>query len=69
MKLGWLDWTALILVIIGGLNWGLYIFGWNLVDGVFGQGSFLANLIYVLVALSALYTIVIVRKLSKLQTA
>ena len=69
MKLGWLDWTALILVIIGGLNWGLYIFGWNLVDGVFGQGLFLANLIYVLVALSALYTIVIVRKLSKLQTA
>ena len=65
MKLGWLDWTALILVIIGGLNWGLVVFGWNLVDGVFGQGSFLADLIYILVALSALYTIVIVRKFAK----
>ena len=64
-KLNWLDWLTLILLIIGGLNWGLVALGWNLVDAVFGTGSTLATLVYVLVGLSALYDIFLVGKLSK----
>jgi hypothetical protein len=57
MKKDWLDWTALVLVIIGGLNWGLYAFGYDLVELLsFGYGA-IAKTVYVLVALAALYMI------------
>lgn len=46
---------AFVLLIIGGLNWGLSAFGYNVVDMVFGSGSSIAMLIYVLVGLSAVY--------------
>jgi len=47
---------ALILVIIGGLNWGLIgAFKFNLVDEIFGAGSTLARIIYVVVGLATLY--------------
>jgi len=53
-----IDWIALILLIIGGLNWGLVgIFKWNLVDTIFGAGGVISMIIYVLVGISALYTI------------
>jgi len=53
-----LDWIALVLVIIGGLNWGLVgAFTFNLVDTIFGAGSMLAKIVYILVGLSALYLI------------
>ena len=53
-----LDWIALILVIIGGLNWGLVgIFNWNLVDAIFGVGSVVSTIVYILVGVAALYTI------------
>ena len=52
-----LDWIALILLIIGGLNWGLVgLFNWNLVAKVLGTGI-LANIVYDLVGLAAIYTI------------
>jgi uncharacterized membrane protein YuzA (DUF378 family) len=52
------DWIALILVIIGGLNWGLVgLFDYNLVDAIFGVGSAISRIIYILVALAALYMI------------
>lgn len=48
--------TALVLVLIGGLNWGLVgFFDYNLVDALFGEGSGLARVVYALVGLSALY--------------
>jgi len=52
-----LDWIALVLVIIGGLNWGLYAFGFNLVDLILGSIPILAQIVYILVGLSALYMI------------
>ena len=53
-----LDWIALVLVIVGGLNWGLVgLFKFNLVSAIFGAVPFLMNLVYVLVGLSALYLI------------
>lgn len=52
-----LDWIALILVIIGGLNWGLVgLFDYNVVDALFGTGT-VTMVIYILVGLSALYMI------------
>lgn len=52
------DLIALILVIVGGLNWGLVgLFDYNLVDAIFGVGSTLSRIIYILVGLAALYTI------------
>lgn len=53
-----LDWIALVLVIIGGLNWGLVgLFSIDLVDMVFGSVAWLARTVYVLVGVSALYMI------------
>jgi hypothetical protein len=50
--------TALVLVIIGGLNWGLVgFFDYNLVDSLFGEGSGLSRFIYALVGLSALFIV------------
>jgi uncharacterized membrane protein YuzA (DUF378 family) len=47
---------TLILVIVGGLNWGLVgAFGFDLVAAIFGPGSALARLVYILVGLSAIW--------------
>jgi len=42
------------LLIIGGLNWLLVAFGYNLVEAIFGIGTSLTKLIYILVGLSAI---------------
>lgn len=53
-----LDIIAAILLVIGGLNWGLVgLFGFNFVDFLFGELPILARLIYILVGLSGLYQI------------
>lgn len=52
-----LDWIAYVLVIIGGINWGLFAFNFNLVSLIFGGIPVLATIIYVLVGLSAIYMI------------
>jgi uncharacterized protein len=48
---------AFILLVIGGLNWLLVAFGYNLVDAIFGMGSMIAKIIYILVGLSAIVEI------------
>lgn len=49
-----LDKVALILVIVGGLNWGLVgLLDLNLVTTILGEGT-LTNVVYDLVGLSAL---------------
>lgn len=54
-----LNLTTLILVIIGGLNWGLVgAFDFDLVAALFGEGSALSRLVYILVGLSALWQLV-----------
>jgi uncharacterized protein len=50
---------TLLLVIVGGLNWGLIgLFNFNLVEALFGQMSALSRIVYVLVGLSALWQII-----------
>ena len=43
---------AFALLVIGGINWGLVAFKFNLVETIFGTGS-VTMVIYVLVGLSA----------------
>lgn len=47
---------ALVLVVVGGLNWGLVgLFDFNLVSALFGELSTLSRIVYSLVGLSAIY--------------
>ena len=65
MKLNTLDMVALILVIVGGLNWGLAVFNINLVTAILGSMPWLVTIVYALVGLSAIYLAVILMKLEK----
>lgn len=54
-----LNLITLILVIVGGVNWGLVgLFDWDLVATLFGTGSLLSRLVYILVGASALWQLV-----------
>ena len=45
---------ALVLVIVGGLNWGLVgLFNFDLVAAILGDMSMLSRVVYTLVGLSA----------------
>jgi len=45
--------VAWVLVIVGGLNWGLMLFGWDI--ATWGLSSGVVDTVYGLVALSALW--------------
>ncbi|MFC1800002.1 DUF378 domain-containing protein [Candidatus Eisenbacteria bacterium] len=65
-KLKALDVIALILIIVGGLNWLLVgAFDFDLVASIFGAMSAIARIVYVLVGLSAIYTLVMLGKLGR----
>lgn len=64
-KFNVLDWITMIILIIGGINWGLIgFFDYNLVESLFGSGT-LATVIYDLVGLSAIYTIYTLTKMGR----
>lgn len=64
MKL--VHWVAVILVLVGGLNWLLVgAFNFDLVAAIFGQMSVLARIIYILVGLSAVFLIFNIKKLAR----
>ena len=64
-KLAPLDLLAIVLVIVGGLNWGLYAMGYILVSILLGWMPILEKVVYVIVALAAIYLAAITPKLSK----
>ena len=52
-------WIALILLVVGGLNWGLVgLFKFDLVAAILGEMSALARIVYVVVGLSAAVVLV-----------
>lgn len=61
--MNWLSKTALILVIIGAINWLLVgVFQWDLVTALFGGdtirvSSGLSRIIYTLVGIAGLYSL------------
>ena len=53
-----IDKIALVLIIIGALNWGLIgIFNFDLVAAIFGDMSVLSRIVYSLVGVSGLWGI------------
>jgi uncharacterized membrane protein YuzA (DUF378 family) len=51
--------VTLLLVIVGGLNWGLVgLFNLDLVAALFGEGSMLSRIVYILVGASALWQLI-----------
>lgn len=57
-KLNVFDWITLVLIVVGGLNWGLVgLFKFDLVATIFGDMSALSRVVYALVGLSAVYVV------------
>ncbi len=53
-----LDITALVLVIIGAVNWGLIgFFQFDLVSSLFGTGTAFTRIIFALVGICGLYSL------------
>jgi uncharacterized membrane protein YuzA (DUF378 family) len=53
-----LKWIATLLMVIGSINWGLVgAFNFNVVDAIFGQGSVISIVIYILVGIAGLWGI------------
>jgi len=51
-----LDWAAIGLLIVGGLNWGLVgAFNFNLVTKIVPAG--MVNVVYILVGLASVYSV------------
>lgn len=65
-KLNAIDWIALILLAIGGLNWGLVgLFNFNLVAAIFGDLSAFSRVVYTIVGICAIYILAFSPKLGK----
>jgi uncharacterized membrane protein YuzA (DUF378 family) len=57
-----LDWLAIILLIVGGLNWGLVgLLDVDLVATLFGQGSAISRVIYIAVGVAAIWGFALMR--------
>lgn len=65
MNSKYLHMVAFGLLVVGGLNWLLAAFNYNLVEMIFGT-SVISMLIYILIGLSAVYEVVTHKKTCKL---
>lgn len=64
MKL--LNIIALTLIIVGALNWLLVgLIEFNLVDTLFGAGSILTRIVYILVGIAGLWSLTFYNKVSE----
>lgn len=66
MKAKPFDWTALTLVIIGAINWGLIgFFQFDLVATLFGgMDSWISRIIYAIIGIAGLYTLSLYGRIS-----
>jgi uncharacterized membrane protein YuzA (DUF378 family) len=65
-KFNFLDWLAMVIMIIGALNWGLVgVFNFNIVEYIFGIGAVATKIVYIVVGLAALYGIAMLFKCFK----
>lgn len=59
------DWILLIILIVGGINWGLVgVFDFNLVTKITAGSITIERIVYILVGLSSLYAIYFLSKVS-----
>ncbi len=60
-----LDWVAMVLMIVGGINWGLVgAFGFDLVAALFGERTTWSRLVYTVVGIASLYGIYLLSKMA-----
>lgn len=60
------DVVAAILLVVGGLNWGLVgVANFDLVATLFGAGSIVAKVVYMLVGVSAVYQAISLKAIQK----
>ena len=66
MNMKALDFTALTLVIVGAINWGLIgFFKFDLISTIFGgETSIISRIIYAIVGLAGLYSITTYSKMN-----
>lgn len=59
-NLNMFDWIALLLLVVGGLNWGMIaLFNIDVVSSLFGDMTVVTRIVYGLVGLSAVYSVFI----------
>jgi len=64
MERNWLDIVALILIIIGAINWGLIgFFRFDLIASLFGPLSAVSRIIYAIVGIAGIYSLILFWKL------
>ena len=69
-KLNAAEMTAVVLLLVGGLNWLLVgLFNYNLVTALFGEGSFLARALFIVVGVATVYVMSFGYKLRRTKTA
>ncbi len=69
LRLNALDWISLVLMVIGGLNWGLVgALDLDLVATLLGSGTMASRVVYMLVGLAALYGVVLMARLGRSAT-
>jgi uncharacterized protein len=61
IKMKSLNIVALVLVVVGAVNWGLVgVFGFDLVAAIFGEMSVLSRIVYALVGIAGLYSLTLI---------
>lgn len=61
-----IDVIVAILLIVGGLNWGLVgIFRFDLVAAIFGDMSVVSRIVYILVGVAALYQAILWKSIQR----
>lgn len=69
-RFNFLDWLSIVLLIVGGLNWGMVgFFDVDVVASIFGVASTASRIVYALVGLAALYAIATSAKAGRIQTS
>ncbi len=69
LRMNALDWVSLVLMVIGGLNWGLVgAIDLDLVATFLGSGTMASRVVYLLVGLAALYGVVLMARLGRSAT-
>lgn len=60
------NYIALIITIVGAVNWGLIgILDFNLVTFLFGTGTLITRIVYILVGICGLYLLTFFSKLNE----
>lgn len=61
-KMKWFDWTAFVLLVVGGINWGLTLFKWDIAQWL---PAMWLPWIFGLVGLAGVYGVIALFKLAK----